>query len=537
MATYNADIVIYGGSMAGVAAAAKAAANAPTKRIVVIVPDTSGKLGGLGTVGGQNFFDRRTYEGTDPQGGTYAYWFSKFGRFYGTAQMAAELAKDLEQYQTTPDRMRILFARDIEDYGKTLSPFRITSLALRSIYRDAEGLHRWGTETDVVTGSVFIDASDDGRLARLVNFGGTTGRYDWPADRLDADETTSPGRGRQQAATLMISMTNIEFNVPTTDHMEWVTDERTGTRGIAGGWYTYQDNPVVRAFNDKYGPLGYAIKPFNAAQDGPGSPHYWVNILLTFNVDGRVYTRDEGFWRYPTDKRPEYKAVDRAWVDTRNFIKNTPEFMNAVRQFPGMRNAQLMDDGYGYPVVGEVLYLRETIHNSIDATRRAPGTENSNYQITTSEAVNAGAGPGVGSDQGNYASRVALNFYQSDINGYKFTDLRDPNGYYRLGSEITRNLRPDIGITSPTNPVYVPYQALTTNYVANLLNPTYAISTPAYAWAEIRVLPNLIANADAAGVAAAHAANIGKDPLYFTQTDIASVQNTLVTTANAKLEK
>ena len=56
-----ADIVVYGGSFAGVAAAAKAASKAPNKTVALIVPDTSGMLGGIGTAGGQNYFDIRRY--------------------------------------------------------------------------------------------------------------------------------------------------------------------------------------------------------------------------------------------------------------------------------------------------------------------------------------------------------------------------------------------------------------------------------------------------------------------------------------------
>ena len=54
-------IVVYGATMAGVAAAAKAAKNAPSATIHLIVPDPvdyNGNgccLGAIGTVGGQNF--------------------------------------------------------------------------------------------------------------------------------------------------------------------------------------------------------------------------------------------------------------------------------------------------------------------------------------------------------------------------------------------------------------------------------------------------------------------------------------------------
>ena len=56
-------IVVYGATMAGVAAAAQAAKNAPSATIHLIVPDPvdyNGNgccLGAIGTVGGQNFFD------------------------------------------------------------------------------------------------------------------------------------------------------------------------------------------------------------------------------------------------------------------------------------------------------------------------------------------------------------------------------------------------------------------------------------------------------------------------------------------------
>ena len=78
---------------------------------------------------------------------------------------------------------------------------------------------------------------------------------------------------------------------------------------------------------------------------------------------------------------------------------------------------------------------------------------------------------------------------------------------------------------------------LTTNYVANLLIPGYAAGASSYAWAEMRVFPNLCILGDAAGVAAAYAVNNNKHPLYFSSSDIAAVQTTLTNTCNARLEK
>lgn len=48
-------IVVYGGELPAVCAAAKAAAKCSTATVHVIVPYASGKLGGIATVGGQNY--------------------------------------------------------------------------------------------------------------------------------------------------------------------------------------------------------------------------------------------------------------------------------------------------------------------------------------------------------------------------------------------------------------------------------------------------------------------------------------------------
>lgn len=165
-----ADIVVYGGSFAGVAAAAKAAVNAPTKQIVLIVPDTSGMLGGIGTAGGQNFFDVRG----NAQQGTFRWWMNSLGQFYSTVAMSNLLKNDLAKY----NNVVIHYGYDVKSYTYTTSPFKITSVTINNISRNTTGYVVWGASSMTITGSVFVDASDDGRLTRLVNFGGTVGRYD-----------------------------------------------------------------------------------------------------------------------------------------------------------------------------------------------------------------------------------------------------------------------------------------------------------------------------------------------------------------------
>lgn len=68
-----ADIVVYGSGLQGCAAAAKAAGNAPNKSVVLIIPDPAGTLGGLGTIGGQNFFDIRKWNNNLVTVGTFGY--------------------------------------------------------------------------------------------------------------------------------------------------------------------------------------------------------------------------------------------------------------------------------------------------------------------------------------------------------------------------------------------------------------------------------------------------------------------------------
>lgn len=554
------DIVVYGGTVAGVAAAAKAAGNLKgirDKKIALIIPDPvdhNGNgvcLGGLATVGGQNYFDQRNWSrhglpDVHPAQGTYAWW-SDNGKqqFYGVKNLADTMKRDLAKYGSM---ISYYYGYDITGIGWANG--KITSVDLKQIKRDATtGVVVWENTTATVKGTVFIDASDSGRLTRLSNFGGTVGRYDFPAHALDASEKSSPGQGRQQVATLMFKVTGIDTSVreidlsgKSPDGMRDVfvvptaKEEHKEARGN-GGKYAYKNNTTIVNFNNKYGPQGFVLKPFNAAQDGENSAEWWVNMLLLFNVDGRANNRDKGTSIFPADMRSDYKTVDDAWVAGRKMLEN-PEFLSAMRCFPGFQSAKLVMDSDGKPAVGKILYLRETIHAAQSSSARANGTENSNYGLHAMDCWNAGGSSSSGTDKRNYKKRIGLNYYYSDINGYKFEDLKDANGKYIWFDEVGQKIRSDIGVTdeTPKNPVYVPYDALATNFVYNLLIPGYAVGASSFAWAEIRVLPNQCVLGDAAGVAAAYAVKNAKDPLNFSQTDIANIQ-TLLKNSNALLEK
>lgn len=554
------DIVVYGGTVAGVAAAAKAAGNLKgirDKKIALIIPDPvdhNGNgvcLGGLATVGGQNYFDQRNWSrdglpDVHPAQGTYAWW-SDNGKhqFYGVKNLADTMKQDLAKYGSM---ISYYYGYDITSVS--WGNGKISSVNLKQIKRDAStGVVVWENTTATVKGTVFIDASDSGRLTRLSNFGGTVGRYDFPAHALDASEKSSPGQGRQQVATLMFKVTGIDTSVreidlsgKSPDGMRDVfvvptaKEEHKEARGN-GGKYAYKNNTTIVNFNNKYGPQGFVLKPFNAAQDGENSAEWWVNMLLLFNVDGRANNRDKGTSIFPADMRSDYKTVDDAWVAGRKMLEN-PEFLSAMRCFPGFQSAKLVMDTDGKPAVGKILYLRETIHAAQSSSARANGTENSNYGLHAMDCWDAGASSSEKTDKRNYKKRIGLNYYYSDINGYKFEDLKDANGKYIWFDEVGQKIRSDIGVTdeTPKNPVYVPYDALATNFVYNLLIPGYAVGASSFAWAEIRVLPNQCVLGDAAGVAAAYAVKNTKDPLNFSQTDIANIQ-TLLKNSNALLEK
>ena len=554
------DIVVYGGTVAGVAAAAKAAGNLKgirDKKIALIIPDPvdhNGNgvcLGGLATVGGQNYFDQRNWSrdglpDVHPAQGTYAWW-SDNGKhqFYGVKNLADTMKQDLAKYGSM---ISYYYGYDITSVS--WGNGKISSVNLKQIKRDAStGVVVWENTTATVKGTVFIDASDSGRLTRLSNFGGTVGRYDFPAHALDASEKSSPGQGRQQVATLMFKVTGIDTSVreidlsgKSPDGMRDVfvvptaKEEHKEARGN-GGKYAYKNNTTIVNFNNKYGPQGFVLKPFNAAQDGENSAEWWVNMLLLFNVDGRANNRDKGTSIFPADMRSDYKTVDDSWFAGRKMLEN-PEFLSAMRCFPGFQSAKLVMDTDGKPAVGKILYLRETIHAAQSSSARANGTENSNYGLHAMDCWDAGASSSEKTDKRNYKKRIGLNYYYSDINGYKFEDLKDANGKYIWFDEVGQKIRSDIGVTdeTPKNPVYVPYDALATNFVYNLLIPGYAVGASSFAWAEIRVLPNQCVLGDAAGVAAAYAVKNAKDPLNFSQTDIANIQ-TLLKNSNALLEK
>ncbi len=538
-------IVVYGATMAGVAAAAKAAKNAPSATIHLIVPDPvdyNGNgccLGAIGTVGGQNFFDigwkdvlARTYY----TNGSFKWWCGQMGQHYNVDAMSDLLKRDLTKAEYG-GRIKIHYAYDITGIGWESS--HITEVRLKRIFRDTDGTVKWDEKADTLTiaGDVFIDASESGRLTRMSNFGGTVGRYDWPASLLDSDERGSNGKARQQVATLMFKVKNFDRFKADDDELTAGDKDNNGVYSATGGTRAYKTNTKILNFNNTHGPEGFALKPFNMAQDGPGSDEWWVNMLLVFNVDGRAYNRDltgDTSYLFPSDMRSDYKTVDDAWVAARKVL-DYPDFLPALRSFLGFESADLVRDKNGDPVVGNSLYLRETIHSAFSSSDRANGTEDTNYALSAKDFWNPGATKNTGNDSRHYAKRMGLNYYGLDINAYKFEDLKQ-NGQYIWGHEVTEAARSDIKFPEHVSPTYITYSAIATNFVYNLLIPGYAAGIASLGWAEARTIPNQCVLGDAAGVAAAYAVNNNIDPLNFGSADITAVQN-ILKNSGALLEK
>lgn len=520
------DIVILGGGFDGCAAARSAAVAEPEKQVLLVVNDPVAELGGLGTVGAQNFTDIRNWQGQVVTQGSFGRWLARAGQFYDPDRMSEILKEDLAQFPN----IKISYGYDLESL--VMEQDLIKEINLRNIQRNQEGYIVWGEERKRVKGKVFIDASMDGRLTRLAGNSVTVGRADWPEEYLPNEEQTTVAR--QQAATLMFQVTGVKTppKVSRIGGWEFVRDNK-GSWGIAGGKDVFTSDQVVIDFNNEFGPLGFALKPLNAAATGKDSDTWWINCLLIFNVDGRAHQRDMGTALYPTAMLPYYINTDQAWVKAREFLQK-PEFIDVFRRFQvqdsntgqwyGFGQAELVRDQNDLPVVGQVMYIRESVHSPL-TENAANAQENKDFAITTREAQLAGPGPD-GADGENYPTRIGLGYYMMDINAFIPEDLTAAGPYVW---PVTDHLRPDWQREGgqPKNPVYLPLEALFPTKTTNLLVPGYATGISSFAWAELRVLPNLAVLGDAAGVAAVRSLNTKKHPGEFNTEDVAWVQEKL----------
>jgi len=486
------DIVVYGATMPGVATVrAIAESRADPTSVLVIKPQPG--IGGIGCAGGQNFWDVRPWAEAEswefPQGGSFRRWFRTQGQAYDTDRMVTTLYEDLDH-----DGVTVRTRYDVEEVSLDADG-RITAVHIRPLARTGGDTH-WTGDRQVASGSVFIDASETGRLSRLVDVSRTVGRSDSGPD------------DRQMAATLMVQVEGIDWAaVREAEDPDGEPVFRTAVDGdedkrLLWGGEQSLGKPGVSRFREAYPRLD--IKALNAAEHDDGV--FWLNALLIYDVDGRYDARERGRtgasgardpWDRDRARRRATSAVDDA------------AFEAALAEFPGFEETTVRYED-GEPRVGDVLYVRETIHLLRDGS----------HEVEDRHAEDAGPRPGTGADKEFYESRIGLGYYWLDDNGYTRT---------ATGA--------DSSLEATDNPIFLPYEALTTPDCPNLLVPGYPVSIDSRAWSALRVLPNLCVLGDAAGVAAGIATESSVDPADFSGVQLERLQDRLRTDCDAILEK
>ena len=419
---------------------------------------------------------------------------------------------------------------------------KIRSIKVKTIARQSDGSVDYTGSPITIYGDVYIDASEDGKLTMLSAHDSngcpayTRGRYDYPADTL----TSSEGEwsmAKQPAATIMFKM-KCSGTFGMDDHDNASTD-------IFVGGNTAFEKPgyIMYRFNEKIKNLRFLVKPVNAAWNGgitdiDGKAEWWINSILIFGVDGTLHNRDSRDYTPLTDAEIEneldinreatnYRIIstDDAWRLSRAFIKKYEQELVEIYKGIGFMDAELSKDGNGEIVTGEIMYIRETIHAVKDVAMIANGTENVNYEVTMRHCHYSYLDDE--QDDPTNPHSIGLIYYNSDIHPFVKDDCKNGNSYM-WGFKSFKKIRPDVeGLDeeSPKQPAYIPYEALTTQYVPNLLIPGYAVNASSYAWSEIRVFPNLCVLGDAAGIAAVTSLLSGYDP--YELKDIAGVRTVL----------
>ena len=615
------DIVIYGGGLQAYASAVAAAKQRTTKltKILLIAPYPVDELGGISTTGGQNAWDvSKSPNGEFYHQGTFKTLYNRFPMSYNTQEMSNYLKSSLNDYlvdyKTQYDISRVICKEKAA--GNTEEPIKIEKITIRGIARDNEaadytnGYVKWTNAAPItITGKIFIDASEEGRLARSLNTAATTGRYNWPADSLDDDEkgviSDSPTKTvpcdntpavRQQAATIIYKLKGVDLS----GYQGSTSSETNGVYHSLWGGDKYKiKGSETWKFNDEYSNQGIIIKSLNAGTNNPANDDYYINNFLLFNVDGRANYRDtpegrRGFSSensedenyiqdfYPKNIFKDTMTTDEAWVKARDFfVYHKKEILNVLHDIPGFESASFTgysnDDG-GQPEICDILYLRETVHTSKNFSQRSNNSEN-NYHVMIDDAFQGISGVYDEIEEGeqdefklthanhviidkkekeknkNFSHRIGIASYGLDIHPYGVRDLIDEKSSdgikYIWHDKSFQKMRPDFKdnyldkcrnfynpdkFYSSEYPLYVPFEALITNQVSNLLLPGYAAGVSSEAWGLVRIFANLCVLGDAAGVTAAYSVADGTDPLFLNEADIRGIQKCLENFMGARLD-
>lgn len=373
----------------------------------MIVPEPV--LGSTLTHGAQNLFDRNHYKVSKlPAGFKPSYLGTQGGSFYyflndmGDVYSPAAMATYLRKKIEGHPNITVRYQSDISE--AKVSAARITAVK---------------SGTDWVQAKVFIDASESGKLVRYT-LRYTVGRED----------------GKQMAATLMFQMTGIDVTLASVGGGNVRSPQ--GKLQFWGGYAVNTLPQFKRYAADKSHP--YRIKPYNAGEESPGI--YWMNMLLVYGVDA-------------ADPAAAYQKAAEEIA--------SPAFMERLRTLPGFEKSALVLRN-GKPVVGNMLYIRESIH----------AKKGDRYGLNKDDAL------------------YPANRYRNQAIGVAYYNF-DSNSYVK-----GENLSNPLG----KGPWYVPYAVIGGNAVGNLITPGYGASVDAFVWTAMRVYPNLIVLGDASGVAA-----------------------------------
>lgn len=539
----NYNIIIYGGGFSGIAAALNAydgyrgLTGGTNPRILLI--NNQSALGGLGTINGQNFMDWNLWQANSNSSvhegsfrkfvnGTGTTSAPQFDRFYSTSELSNWFASQISARSAS---ITLLQPYDLRSVARNSSG-KITSVTVQKLKRENQAwLFDTAVAQETYTASVFIDASENGRLTAQTGITVNTGRQDRPSDR------------RQMVATLMFRARGIDYT-QTVGKSGWSSlTDKNGTVGLVGGnteinaaaTITDPANPLYALGQFNRTNTRFQIKGMNVAEDrasttaAPGSQLsrvYWFNTLLIVGVDGLCERRYGCQDTYTYSDGSTAWSTDYAYAQARNVLLST-QFRDAMRAFPGFSQFQvetIVVNGITYASAGESLYIRETIHTPKNPSQTLDGN---NYGLTISQMAGAGSTTANGTDALHFDYRLGLQFYNFDSNGY--TKNNPSTG--KLDADPKPN--PD----SP-HPSYLPIGALLTSQVPNLILAGYSASVSNWAWTSVRVLPNQAVIGDAAGMLAAYSINYIADPLSFGSnlTWITNVRNRL-RTQGARVDK
>ncbi|GAB4201380.1 MAG: FAD-dependent oxidoreductase [Roseiflexaceae bacterium] len=516
----NYNIVVYGAGFSGIAAAINACegykglTGGTNPRVLLI--NNQSALGGLGTINGQNFMDWSLWPGdsnSSPHEGNFRRFVNgngttsapQFDRYYSTSELASWFAGQISSRSAC---ITLLQPYDLKSLTRDASG-KITSITVQKLKRENQA---WLFDTafaqETYTASVFVDASENGRLTAMTGITTTTGRQDRPSDR------------RQMVATLMFRAKGVDYT-QVTGKPGWATvTDKNGTVGFLGGGNEINAAATITNPADPLFKLGefnrtnprFQIKAMNVAEDrasttaAPASQLnrvYWFNTLLIVGVDGMCERKYGCADTYTYSDGSTAWSTDYAYSQARSLLLST-QFRDAMRVFPGFSQfqvEQIVVNNVAYASAGESLYIRETIHTPKNPAATLDGT---NFGLTGAQISGAGSKTTNGSDWLHYNYRLGLGFYNLDSNGY--TKNNPSSGL------LDADPKP---FSNPTNPTYIPIGALLTSQVPNLILAGYSASIGNWGWTAMRVLPNQTVIGDAAGVLAAYSINYATEPLNF----------------------